>query len=81
MASNLKLKNNINSEFNIQYSDDAPAISITSKDMRRVSYSGAGNPNGALTAEVGSLYINTNDGSGTTLHVKESGSGNTGLGC
>ena len=40
--------------------------------------SGAGNPNGAVTAPVGSLYTNTSGGAGSTLYVKESGSGNTG---
>jgi hypothetical protein len=40
--------------------------------------SGAGSPEGAVTAAVGSLYTRTNGGAGTTLYVKESGSGNTG---
>lgn len=40
--------------------------------------SGAGSPEGSVTANVGSLYTNTSGGAGTTLFVKESGSGNTG---
>ena len=40
--------------------------------------SGSGSPNGSVTAPVGSLYTNVSGGSGTTLYVKESGSGNTG---
>lgn len=40
--------------------------------------SGSGSPEGAVTAAVGSLYTRTNGGAGTTLYVKESGSGNTG---
>lgn len=40
--------------------------------------SGAGSPEGALVAPVGSLYTRTNGGAGTTLYVKESGAGNTG---
>lgn len=40
--------------------------------------SGSGTPEGAVTAPVGSLYTRTNGGAGTTLYVKESGSGNTG---
>lgn len=40
--------------------------------------SGSGSPEGVLTAPVGSLYTRTNGGAGTTLYVKESGSGNTG---
>jgi hypothetical protein len=40
--------------------------------------SGAGTPEGVVTAPVGSLFTRTNGGAGTTLYVKESGSGNTG---
>jgi len=40
--------------------------------------SGAGTPEGVLTAVVGSLYTRTDGGAGTTLYVKESGAGNTG---
>jgi hypothetical protein len=40
--------------------------------------SGSGSPEGVVTANVGSLYTRTNGGAGTTLYVKESGSGNTG---
>jgi hypothetical protein len=40
--------------------------------------SGAGSPEGAEAAPVGSLFTRTNGGAGTTLYVKESGSGNTG---
>lgn len=39
---------------------------------------GAGSPEGVLTAEVGSLYVNTLGGAGKTLYVKQTGSGNTG---
>lgn len=39
---------------------------------------GAGSPEGVVTAGPGSLYLNTSGGSGTSLYVKESGSGNTG---
>lgn len=39
---------------------------------------GSGTPEGAVTAPVGSLFGRTNGGSGTSLYVKESGSGNTG---
>jgi hypothetical protein len=40
--------------------------------------SGSGTPEGSVTAPVGSLYTRTDGGAGTTLYVKESGSGNTG---
>jgi hypothetical protein len=40
--------------------------------------SGAGSPEGSVTAAIGSLYTRTDGGSNTTLYVKESGTGNTG---
>lgn len=40
--------------------------------------SGTGSPEGVRTASVGSLYTRTDGGAGTTLYVKESGTGNTG---
>lgn len=40
--------------------------------------SGAGTPEGVVTAPVGSLYTRTNGGANTTLYIKESGTGNTG---
>lgn len=41
-------------------------------------YRGTGSPEGVIAAIVGSLYFNTSGGSGTTLYVKETGTGNTG---
>ena len=40
--------------------------------------SGAGAPNGVVTAPVGSIWTRTDGGASTTLYVKESGTGNTG---
>ncbi len=40
--------------------------------------SGAGTPEGSKTAPVGSMYTDTSGGAGTTLYIKESGTGNTG---
>ena len=40
--------------------------------------SGIGDPNGVGTAVVGSLYTRLDGGAGTTLYIKESGTGNTG---
>jgi hypothetical protein len=40
--------------------------------------SGVGVPNGVVTASIGSFYTRTDGGAGTTLYVKESGTGNTG---
>jgi hypothetical protein len=39
---------------------------------------GSGTPEGAVTAPVGVLYLRDDGGAGTTLYVKESGTGNTG---
>jgi hypothetical protein len=39
---------------------------------------GSGSPEGAVTGVVGDLYTRTDGGVGTTLYVKESGTGNTG---
>lgn len=40
--------------------------------------SGTGSPEGVVTAGVGTLYKRTDGGYGSTLYIKESGSGNTG---
>lgn len=39
---------------------------------------GAGSPEGAVTAPIGSLYTRTDGGANTTLYVKESGASSTG---
>jgi hypothetical protein len=39
---------------------------------------GAGSPEGAVTAGIGSTYRRSNGGAGTSFYVKESGTGNTG---
>lgn len=39
---------------------------------------GSGTPEGVVTAPVGAIYSRTNGGAGTSLYVKESGTGNTG---
>ncbi len=40
--------------------------------------SGSGSPESAVAAPVGSLYLRSDGGAGTTLYVKQSGAGNTG---
>lgn len=47
---------------------------FTGPEMR----SGAGTPEGAVTADPGSVYLRNNGGAGTSFYVKESGTGNTG---
>ncbi len=39
---------------------------------------GTGDPNNVRTAPVGSLYLRTDGGTGSTIYIKESGAGNTG---
>ena len=39
---------------------------------------GAGSPEGAITAPVGSMFLRTDGGANTTLYIKETGTGNTG---
>ena len=39
---------------------------------------GAGTPESVIIAPVGSLFLRSDGGTGTTLYVKETGSGNTG---
>ena len=39
---------------------------------------GSGSPSGAVVAPVGSLYLRTDGGAGTTLYIKESGTGMSG---
>lgn len=41
-------------------------------------YVGVGTPEGIVTARIGSRYSRTDGGTGTTLYVKETGTGNTG---
>jgi hypothetical protein len=40
--------------------------------------SGTGSPEGARTAPVGSIFLRSDGGAGTTLYAKEAGTGNTG---
>jgi hypothetical protein len=49
--------------------EDSPACTIIT---------GTGTPEGAQIANVGSLFLRTDGGAGTSLYVKESGTGNTG---
>ena len=41
-------------------------------------FTGSGTPEGVVTANIGSLYLRLNGGSGSTLYVKESGTAKTG---
>lgn len=41
-------------------------------------FAGSGSPESVYTAPVGSLYLRTDGGAGTSIYIKESGTGNTG---
>jgi len=41
-------------------------------------YAGSGSPENAIAATIGSLYLRTDGGTGSTFYVKESGAGKTG---
>lgn len=51
-------------------------LSVNSQNSKILA--GVGTPEGAVTATVGSIYMRSNGGAGTTFYVKESGTGNTG---
>lgn len=71
-----------------KYVDDALAGNISAGIVTATQFvvntsgptwtSGSGTPEGSVTAPVGSLYSRTDGGAGTSLYVKESGTGNTG---
>lgn len=56
------------------------AVTVTSLGAVESLYQrfGAGSPEGVVTAPVGAFYSRTDGGAGTSLYVKESGTGNTG---
>jgi len=55
-----------------------PIDNVRIFDRAQTIHSGAGTPESSVTAPVGSLYLRTDGGAGTTFYVKESGAGNTG---
>ncbi len=58
--------------------------SLTLASGKQISFNGTlvktgtGSPESAVTAPIGSLFFRTDGSTGTTLYIKESGSGNTG---
>jgi len=48
------------------------------RDAVNGTRSGMGSPESVVTAPIGTLYRRLDGGAGTTLYVKESGTGNTG---
>jgi hypothetical protein len=78
------LYNNTTGNNNTALGKDAEAVSATADNQIAIRagatkwYSSAGSPEGAVTAGVGSMYTDNTGSAGTTLYVKESGTGNTG---
>lgn len=70
--------------YNTAVGSEAEVISPTANDQIAIRagttkwYSAAGSPEGVVTAGIGSLYTDTSGGEGTTLYVKEVGTGSTG---
>ena len=62
----------------LSFDSNGLPVAVTSSTALALIYSGTNTPEGAVTATVGSLFLRTNGGAGSTLYVKESGSGNTG---
>lgn len=56
----------------------AKQLAVGSAATAPIFTSGAGSPETVITAVVGSVYLRTNGGAGTSLYVKESGAGNVG---
>lgn len=65
---------NITAGTGISVTNGAGSITIASSNIK----SGSGSPESVVTANPGTLYLNSAGGAGTTLYVKESGTGNTG---
>lgn len=55
-----------------------PSTFVTPAVLANILATGAGSPEGVLSRPVGSLYLRTDGGAGTTLYVKETGAGTTG---
>ena len=57
---------------------DGYVTTVRTGDGTTIVTSGTGTPEGVVTAAIGSMYSDTSGGAGTTLYIKESGTGNTG---
>jgi hypothetical protein len=59
-------------------SDDAQRQGSLIRQLQGTIRRGTGSPQSVVTAPVGSIYLRDDGGAGSTLYVKESGTGNTG---
>lgn len=66
----LRIKGGLGFVWSVGNTDSTP--------IRQGIYNGTGSPESVLSANTGSAYLNYAGGSGTTLYVKESGSGTSG---
>ena len=73
-AASLRIKNATVNTFQVS---NAGAINTLAGVVVSI-LAGTGTPEGAYTAPVGSMYLRTDGGAGTSHYVKESGAGNTG---
>lgn len=69
----LTVSNLVATKFQVGANGDLAIAGTTS-----IVTAGSGTPEGAKSAPLGSLYLRTDGGAGTTLYIKESGTGNTG---
>lgn len=74
VSANGEIKHLIDSDSTNLY-DYSPDLELTGGPA---ILTGTGAPNGAVTANVGALYLRIDGGAGTSLYVKETGAGNTG---
>ena len=74
---NVTLSNDVVSINNIVFNTGAK-LNIIDQATNLLTQYGTGTPEGSIIAAIGSVYYRTNGGAGTTLYVKESGTGNTG---
>lgn len=57
---------------------DRHAMGVLIRQLQGRLRTGVGDPNGAVSAVVGTLYLRSDGGASTTLYVKESGTGSSG---
>jgi len=58
-------------------SASAPLVHVGTTTLAPIIFSGKGSPEGVVLASVGSMYLRTDGGAGTSFYVKETGAGQT----
>jgi hypothetical protein len=67
-----------NEDIALDYSGELMAQQLRVKASGPLILSGSGSPESAVTAPIGSMYLRTDGSTGTSIYIKESGTGNTG---